>query len=88
MLRDIARLAWLILVCTGASARDLVTMVQAKGAGYAISRDEELQQMQSIAQATGTHQTTSRGSLLNECLALAAAAPCDAAQSCISSFPA
>lgn len=37
----------------GASARDLVTMVQAKGAGYAISRDEELQQMQSIAQATG-----------------------------------
>ncbi|KAK9798127.1 hypothetical protein WJX73_003347 [Symbiochloris irregularis] len=37
----------------GATARDLVTCVQAKGGGYAISSSAELQFMQHIAQSSG-----------------------------------
>ena len=36
----------------GASAADLVRFVQAKGAGYALSRPEELQTLQRVAEAT------------------------------------
>ncbi len=41
---------------TGADgARGMLRMVQAKGAGYAISREEELQATLCVAQATGEH---------------------------------
>lgn len=35
------------------SARDVAACVQAKGAGYAISRDEELRTIAEVARATG-----------------------------------
>lgn len=37
----------------GADARAMLRMVQAKGAGYAISRQQELETMQHVAHATG-----------------------------------
>ncbi|KAL3143275.1 hypothetical protein ABBQ38_002120 [Trebouxia sp. C0009 RCD-2024] len=37
----------------GIDTRDMVRVVQAKGAGYAISRQQELETMQHVAQATG-----------------------------------
>ena len=37
----------------GVKARDLVTLHQAKGAGYAISRQEELETIAEVSQSTG-----------------------------------
>ena len=37
----------------GVEARDLVTLHQAKGAGYAISRQEELETITELSQSTG-----------------------------------
>ena len=37
----------------GISSREMVRMVQAKGAGYALSKQQELETMQCVAHATG-----------------------------------
>lgn len=42
-------------VLAGASIQDMITVRQAKGAGYAMSRTQELVYMQQIAQDTGKH---------------------------------
>lgn len=34
----------------------MLRMVQAKGAGYAMSKQQELETMQQVAQSTGVHQ--------------------------------
>lgn len=38
---------------SGVRARDVVSCIQAKGAGYALSRDEELRTIAEVARATG-----------------------------------
>lgn len=37
----------------GVDTRDMVMVVQAKGAGYALSKQQELETMQHVAHATG-----------------------------------
>ena len=37
----------------GAGSREMVRVVQAKGAGYALSKQQELETMQRVAHATG-----------------------------------
>lgn len=48
----------------GIDTRDMVRVVQAKGAGYAISRQQELETMQHVAQATGVTSASSNGRAL------------------------
>ena len=52
----------------GASARDLVTCVQAKGAGYAMSRTQELELVQRVAHTTGMTTTVHFGTWLKSYL--------------------
>ena len=40
----------------GADAKAMLRMVQAKGAGYAMSKQQELETMQQVAQSTGVYQ--------------------------------
>ena len=47
-------------VRAGKDARGLLTAHQAKGAGYAISRPEELQTVIEVAESTGASSTASR----------------------------
>lgn len=51
-------------VDAGIDTRGMVRVVQAKGAGYAISRQQELETMQHVAQATGVISANSYGGAL------------------------
>ena len=69
-------------VCdAGVSSREMVRMVQAKGAGYALSKQQELETMQRVAHATGVLLLTVTA-LWTSTLFLRVAMPCVTGQLC------